>query len=82
MLMYTIATQDIRYEFGEKVIQKHFPWKKFEWSAFSIVILKDNILTMDFYNNKTLQEEVINEVGEIDFNNFVIKKLDGDKLIN
>ena len=39
----------------------------YEWSSFANVILKDNLLTLDFKNNKLLQldiaenEQVINE---------------------
>ena len=35
-----------------------FPFKKFIWDQFSNVVLKDNILTLDFKNNKLLQAEI------------------------
>ena len=37
-----------------------FPGKKYQWDQFSNVVLKDNILTLDFKNNKLLQAEIEN----------------------
>ena len=71
MLQYTAATQLIIYIFGEEIRQKNFPWKKYQWSELSNIILKDNILTMDFNNNKIIQGELENEVGQKEFNAFV-----------
>ena len=78
MLLYTAATQEIRYEFSEEVTQKNFPWKKFTWSQFGNIVLKDNILTMDLRTNKIIQAEVNGEVNEKDFNAFVASKLKAD----
>ena len=71
MLQYTAATQTIRYVFSDKIQQKNFPWKKYQWSEMSNVVLKDNILTMDFKNNKVIQAEIDNQVDEKAFNSFV-----------
>lgn len=35
-----------------------FPEKKLEWAAFSNVVLKDNLLTLDYKNNKLFQAEI------------------------
>ena len=71
MLQYTAATQTISYVFSEKIEQKNFPWKKYQWSEMSNVVLKDHILTMDFKNNKVIQAEIDNQVDEKAFNSFV-----------
>ena len=71
MLQYTAATQPIIFVFAEHIKQKNFPWKKYQWNEFSNIVLKDNILTMDFMNNKVMQGEIANEVNEKEFNLFV-----------
>ncbi len=73
MLQYTAATQPIIYLFSEEIKQKNFPWKKYQWNDFSNIVLKDNILTLDFKNNKVIQAEIENRVDERAFNSFVRK---------
>lgn len=68
MLQYTVATQPTSYKFTEEIKQKNFPWKKYQWSDFSNIVLKDNILTMDLKNNKVIQGEVLTEINEKEFN--------------
>ena len=67
-LLYTISIQKIIYSFDTSFIkQKNFPWKKHQWNELSNVILKDNLLTIDFKNNKLMQAEIINQ-DEAEFN--------------
>src|SRR5258705_9087086 len=43
-LLYTISIQKIIYNFDSSIIkQKNFPWKKYQWSELSNVIIKDNL---------------------------------------
>ena len=42
---------------------------------FANVILKDNILTIDFKNNKLIQVEIENNINEIQFNEFARQQL-------
>ncbi len=53
--------------------------KKFKWTEFSNIVLKDGILTLDFANNKIWQREVEDDeeddTEEIEFNNYCKKKL-------
>jgi hypothetical protein len=48
--------------------------KKFGWSAFSNIMLKDGLLTMDFKNNRLIQREVDEEedgdAEEEEFNDY------------
>jgi hypothetical protein len=72
-LLCTAATDKLTYDFDFALIkQKNFPWNKYSWDKMANVILKDNILTMDFRNNRLLQAEIENEnINERDFNVFV-----------
>ncbi len=50
-----------------------FPFKNYEWQQFKNVMLKDNMLTLDFLNNKLLQKETESDVDistEKEFNEF------------
>ena len=82
MLLYTAATQPVSFVFAEVVKQKNFPWKKYQWNQFSNVIIKDAILTIDFKNNKVIQEEVDGEVNEAGFNSFAVKCLKSQVYLN
>ncbi len=58
-----------------------WPEKKYAWSEFSNVMLKDGILTMDFRNNKLFQKETDDtedpeyDGSEEEFNQFCIDQL-------
>jgi hypothetical protein len=72
--LFRFSMQPIRFVFtAQKVIKTNFPKKEFEWNAFSNVILKDNILTLDLRNNKLIQAEIEKpqELKEDQFNVFV-----------
>ena len=50
-----------------------FPFKNYTWQQFKNVMLKDNILTLDFKNNKIFQKETESDVSaetEKEFNEF------------
>jgi hypothetical protein len=50
-----------------------FPFKNYAWQQVSNVMLKDNMLTLDFANNKILQKETetdVDVVVEKEFNEF------------
>ncbi len=76
-LLYTITLQKFRYNFDSSIIeQKNFPWKKYKWNELKNVILKDDMLTMDFKNNKLMQAEIVNaDIDESEFNAFAKKQL-------
>lgn len=55
-----------------------FPFKNYAWQQLKNVILKDNILTLDFVNNKILQKETELDVStetEKEFNEFCKQQL-------
>jgi hypothetical protein len=51
------------------------PYKRYKWNEISNIILKDNILTLDFKNNKLIQGEIETPVDEIAFNTFAKQQL-------
>ena len=44
--------------------------RKFKWSDFSNIMLKDGLLTLDFKSNKIFQKETIDEEGDADEDEF------------
>lgn len=72
-----IALQKTSLHFSNTLIEKrNFPFKKYEWDQFSNVVLKDNILTLDFTNNKLLQAEIERaNINEEAFNTFAQEQL-------
>ena len=40
--------------------------RRFEWSAFNNVVLRDGLLTLDFSNNRLMQKEVADDEEEDD----------------
>lgn len=63
---------------NEKIVFNTFFKRKFKWSDFNNIILKDNLLTLDFKTNKVFQRETIDEDGEADeeeFNEYCRRQL-------
>lgn len=62
----------------DQVVINTFFRKKYKWSALSNVVLKDNLLTLDFKNNKILQREIeplLSNVNEKEFNAFCAEQV-------
>jgi hypothetical protein len=71
--LYKFSLQPLKIVFTRaKVIKVNFPKRQFDWSSFSNVVLKDNMLTIDFDNNKLLQAEIepSQNIDEAQFNLF------------
>jgi hypothetical protein len=53
--------------------------RKYQWSQFNNIMLKDGLLTMDFTNNRVLQQEIEDdeesEADEDEFNDYCRKNL-------
>jgi hypothetical protein len=80
LLLYTLsatALSPLILSFTSMEIKKvPFPFKKYKWNEFSNVMLKDNILTLDFKNNKLLQAEIATpNINEEAFNTFAKEQL-------
>lgn len=77
-ILYHLALQKLLFVFTPENIRKmNFPVKEFNWNMFNNVILKDNILTLDFKNNHLIQAEIEKSQGinERQFNSFAQSKL-------
>ena len=62
----------------KKITLPSLPQKEVGWNELSNLVLKDELLTIDFKNNKLLQHIIFNEEEEIDekkFNDFCKSKL-------
>jgi hypothetical protein len=75
-----VAFRKLQIKFTDDKIEfPSFPKKQFYWDEVDNLILKDNILTIDFKNNKLLQftlNEAENEnLNEAEFNKFVNLRL-------
>ena len=57
----------------DQIIYPSFPKKIIDWNEISNIILKDDLLTIDFKNNKIIQQLTENTerpVNEKEFNDF------------
>jgi hypothetical protein len=65
--------------YSEGVVLNSLFKKKFPWTSFQSVILKDGLLTLDFRDNKLIQKEVIDDdepdAPEDEFNDYCRSKL-------
>ena len=83
-ILYRISIQKIQFLFTRSsVIKTNFPKKTFEWKSFSNVVLRDNILTMDFKNNHLIQSEIEDpeKINQHDFNEFIQSKINKEENI-
>lgn len=64
----------------EEIVFNTFPKKRYSWKDIMNVVLKDNIITVDFKNNKLVQKEIDESVSkhvETEFNEFCKGRLSG-----
>jgi len=74
------AKYSLEIGFSDKeIIINYLFRKKYHWKQFSNIILKDDILTLDFVNNRILQREVEddeeNDAYEDEFNDYCRRRL-------
>lgn len=77
-ILYHLSQQKLQFVFNDNFIKKlNFPQAEYSWNKFSNVLLRDNILTLDFKNNKLIQIEIENEknINAIEFNEFAQQQL-------
>jgi hypothetical protein len=58
--------------------------RSYEWTDFNNIILKDNLLTLDFKNNRLLQRETVDDdedAGEDEFNDYCQQQLNASSRI-
>ena len=77
-ILYHFASQKIVFIFNDNVIKKiNFPKASYSWKTLGNVILRDDILTLDFNNNNLIQAEIENaqSINEPEFNTFAREQL-------
>jgi hypothetical protein len=78
-LLSLAATRRLIVHFtGNAILFPSFPQRRVSWDELNNVVLKDGILTIDFRNNKLLQQEIDEElspVNEKEFNDFCKSQL-------
>jgi hypothetical protein len=59
-LMERQAKKNLEIGFSENsIVFNSFPRKAYGWNDFTNIVLRDNLLTLDFANNKLFQRETI-----------------------
>jgi hypothetical protein len=63
---------------SDRIVFNSFPRKQYAWEDFDNIVLRDNLLTLDFNDNRLFQRETIDEEGDADedeFNRYCAEKL-------
>ena len=61
--------------FKDRIQYPSIPKKIIDWNELSNVVLKDQLLSIDFSNDKLIQAEVDVEVDEVKFNEFTSTRI-------
>ena len=76
---YTVSARRLVVSVNENGINyPSFPKKAFTWNELNNVILKDGLLTIDFKNNKLIQqltEKRVDTINEKEFNDFCSQQI-------
>src|SRR6187402_893737 len=79
MILHIAALQKPIVSVGEsQVIYPSFPRKKIDWQELSNLMIKDGLLTIDFKNNKIIQQYIADislGIDEKEFNDFCRQQL-------
>ncbi len=73
--------QEVAFD-EEEIVFNSFPKKTYQWSDLQNVVLKDNVLTIDFRNNKIIQKETdapVSHAIETEFNGFCVNRLHAER---
>ena len=84
-IIYYLALQKIQILFTPKEVTKlNFPQRAYQWNSFNNVIIKDNMLTLDFKNNHLFQAEIElpENLNEKEFNQFAQTQLNKTETIS
>jgi hypothetical protein len=73
-LLFVSAKRILKVIFSpDKILYPSFPVKKIKWNELNNLVLKDRLLTIDFKNNKLIQQDIDAKsylVNEQEFNDF------------
>lgn len=82
VLLYFIAKREMNVLVNkERIGYPSFPPRKIDWSALNNIVLKDGLLTIDFKNNKLIQQLIdeSNNIPEAEFNAYCREQLVAQK---
>lgn len=77
-VLYYIAKREMDViVYNDRIAYPSFPPKNIRWSELNNIILKDGLLTIDFKNNKIIQQLIDekNTVDEMEFNQYCREQL-------
>lgn len=77
-ILYHFSLQKLQFIIDKNSVKKiNLPKADYSWDMFSNVLIRDNILTLDFNNNKLIQVEIENnkDVNEAAFNQFAKEQI-------
>jgi len=77
-VLYHIAKREMDVIlYSDRIVYPSFPPKNIRWTELNNVILKDGLLTIDFKNNKIIQQLIDenNPVDETEFNQYCLERL-------
>ena len=79
MILHLAALQKPIVSINEsEVVYPSFPKKKIDWQELSNLMIKDGLLTIDFKNNRIIQQQVADissTIDEKEFNDFCRQQL-------
>jgi len=79
MILHIAALQKPIVSISEsRVFFPSFPKKKIDWQELSNLMLKDGLLTIDFKNNRIIQQQIADissTIDEKEFNDFCRQQL-------
>jgi hypothetical protein len=74
LLLYVTAKRTLKVSFSDdKILFPSFPVKNIKWNELNNLVLKDRLLTIDFKNNKLIQQDIDAKsylINEQEFNDF------------
>ena len=75
--LYSLSKRKLKVSFADQIIYPSIPARVIQWNELNNVILKDGLLTIDFKNNKIIQQLIkhSNHVNEKEFNEFCREQL-------
>jgi hypothetical protein len=75
--LYNLSKRKLKVSFANQIIYPSFPTRIIQWNELNNVILKDGLLTIDFKNNKIIQQLIkhSNAINEKEFNEFCKQQL-------
>jgi hypothetical protein len=77
LILDIVANRKLKLIVSEKIIDyPSFPKRQIEWNELTNLILKDGLVTLDFKNNKIIQQPILNsDIDEKEFNDYCKSKI-------